>query len=111
VLLCGRWCLRVFLWSLWKERSDGSFEDCEKILEEIKSLFFNSMYLWTVAFVFLWRLVIMISLFCLLLLAKCFLIYILLVYLDAPYAFDDISITYKIKCGWGFPHAFCPLFG
>jgi hypothetical protein len=28
-----------------------SFEDHERTLEEIKSLFFNTMYLWTIAFV------------------------------------------------------------
>ena len=31
--------------------SDKSFEDHEITLEEIKSLFFNSLYLWTTAFI------------------------------------------------------------
>jgi hypothetical protein len=31
--------------------NDRSFEDNESTLEEIKSLFFNTLYLWTVAFV------------------------------------------------------------
>jgi hypothetical protein len=39
------------LWCLWTERNDKSFEDCERTLEEIKSLFFNTLYLWTIAFV------------------------------------------------------------
>jgi hypothetical protein len=34
-----------------KEKNDRSFEDRERTLEEIKSLFFNTLYLWTVAFV------------------------------------------------------------
>jgi hypothetical protein len=33
--------------------NDRSFEDREMILKEIKSLFFNTLYLWTTAFVFL----------------------------------------------------------
>jgi hypothetical protein len=53
--------------------NDRSFEDCERTLEEIKSLFFNILNLWTAAFVF--QLVIIISLFILLLLARCFLLY------------------------------------
>jgi hypothetical protein len=31
--------------------NDISFEDCERTSEEIKSLFFNILYLWTTAFV------------------------------------------------------------
>jgi hypothetical protein len=31
--------------------NDENFEDCERTLEELKSLFFNTLYLWTVAFV------------------------------------------------------------
>jgi hypothetical protein len=40
----------VSLWCLWREMNDRSFEDHERTLEEIKSLFFNT-YLWTAAFV------------------------------------------------------------
>jgi hypothetical protein len=40
------------LWCLWKERNSRSYEDCDRTLEEIKSLFFNTLYLWTVAHVF-----------------------------------------------------------
>lgn len=36
---------------LWREMNDISFDDCEKTLEEIKSLIFNTLYLRTVAFV------------------------------------------------------------
>jgi hypothetical protein len=49
VLLYGRWCR--FLWCLWGERNDRSFDDRERTLEEIKSLFFNTKYLWTAAFI------------------------------------------------------------
>jgi hypothetical protein len=41
-----------FLWCLWSEMNDRSFEDRERSLEEIKSLFFNTLYLWTAAFVY-----------------------------------------------------------
>jgi hypothetical protein len=34
-----------------EEMNDRSFEGHEKTLEEIKSLFFYTLYLWTVAFV------------------------------------------------------------
>jgi len=34
---------------LWKERNDRSFENYEKTVAE---LFFNTLYLWTVTFVF-----------------------------------------------------------
>jgi hypothetical protein len=44
VPLCISWCL-------WRKMNDRSFEDCERSLEEIKSLFFNTLYLWTTAFV------------------------------------------------------------
>jgi hypothetical protein len=33
------------------ERNDGSFEDRERTLDQMKSLFFKTLYLWTVAFV------------------------------------------------------------
>jgi hypothetical protein len=39
------------LWFLWRERNNRSFEDCARTLEEIKSLFFNTLYLWTISFV------------------------------------------------------------
>jgi len=40
------------LWCLWRERNNRRFEDREKTLEEIKSLFFNTLYLWTTAYVY-----------------------------------------------------------
>jgi hypothetical protein len=83
------------LWCLWREMNDRSFEDRERTLEEIKSLFFYTLYLWTAAFVS--PLVISYHDFLVLfflLLVRCFLMYTSCV-LGAPYAFNDISITYK----------------
>jgi hypothetical protein len=31
--------------------NDRCFEDRERTLEEIKSLFFNTLYLWTISFI------------------------------------------------------------
>jgi hypothetical protein len=31
--------------------NDRCFEDCKTTLEELKSLFFNTLYLWTTAYV------------------------------------------------------------
>ena len=63
-LLCHRLPLPVFkpmiiFFSpnriLWRERNDRIFEYRERTLEEIKALFFYTLYLWTTAFVFfLW---------------------------------------------------------
>jgi hypothetical protein len=39
------------LWCLWREMNGISFEDRERTLEEIKSLFFNTPNFWTVVFV------------------------------------------------------------
>jgi hypothetical protein len=39
------------LWCQWREMNYRSFEDHERTLEEIKSLFFNTLYLWTTGFV------------------------------------------------------------
>jgi hypothetical protein len=36
---------------LWREMNDRSFENRDKTLEEIKSLFFNTLYLRIAAFV------------------------------------------------------------
>jgi hypothetical protein len=36
---------------LWREMNDMRFEYRERTLEEIKSLFFNALYLWTSIFV------------------------------------------------------------
>jgi hypothetical protein len=58
-MLCGRWYLReaegkirgtlmLLLWCLWRKMNDRSFEDHKRTLEEIKFLFFNTLYLWTV---------------------------------------------------------------
>jgi hypothetical protein len=38
-------------WCLWRQMNDINFEDYEKTLKEIKSLFFNTLYLWTAVFV------------------------------------------------------------
>jgi hypothetical protein len=37
---------------LWREKNDKSFENREKTFEEIKFLFFNTLYAWTTVFVF-----------------------------------------------------------
>jgi hypothetical protein len=47
VLLCGRCCLHAFSGVYEAEMNDRSFEDYEKTSNEIKSLFFNTLYLWT----------------------------------------------------------------
>ena len=39
------------LWCIWREMIDKSFEDRERMLEELISLFFYALYLWTTAFV------------------------------------------------------------
>jgi hypothetical protein len=39
------------LWCLLRRRNNISFEDYETTLEEIKALFFYTLYLWTDAFV------------------------------------------------------------
>jgi hypothetical protein len=83
------------LWCLWSERKVQIFEDREMTLDECKSLFFYSLYIWTAAFVAFWRLVFMIFLF-LFLLVRCFSC-ILHVYLGCAFVFDDISITYPKK--------------
>ena len=37
---------------LWRKKNDINFEDRERTLEEIKSLFFKTLYLWTTAYVY-----------------------------------------------------------
>jgi hypothetical protein len=64
-----------------------------RTLEEIKFLFFNTFYLRQLLLFLLWWLIIMIILLFLPLLGA--FSFILHVYLAAPYAFDDILITYK----------------
>jgi hypothetical protein len=39
------------LWCQWRERNDPIFEECERMLEELKSSFFYSLYIWTAVFV------------------------------------------------------------
>jgi hypothetical protein len=39
------------LWYLWRESNNRSFEDYKRTLEESKSLFFITLYLWTTVFV------------------------------------------------------------
>jgi hypothetical protein len=38
-------------WTIWRERSNNSFEDLERFLEDIISYFFHTLYLWTATFV------------------------------------------------------------
>jgi hypothetical protein len=38
------------LWCLWNEMNYRCFEDCERTLEESKSFFFNTSYLWAAAY-------------------------------------------------------------
>jgi hypothetical protein len=45
VTICLFWCL-------WKEINNRCFEDLERFLEDILTLFFHTLYLWIVAFVF-----------------------------------------------------------
>ena len=70
-----------------------SFEDHERSLEEIKALFFYTMYLWTVAFVspalISDRDFLVLFFFFYLGVFSC----IFSVYLGVPYSFNDISIT------------------
>jgi hypothetical protein len=70
--------------------NDISFEDRERTLEDIKSLFFKTLYLWKTTYV-------SISYSDLLVLfaplAWCFLFYTSCV-LRAPCAFNDVSINY-----------------
>jgi hypothetical protein len=42
--------LSCILWCLWRERNDRRFEDRERILEELKSLFFITLYFWIAAY-------------------------------------------------------------
>ena len=44
-------CEIFVLWYLWSESNDRSFEDCGMTLNELKSFFFNTLYLWTIDFV------------------------------------------------------------
>jgi hypothetical protein len=73
--------------------NDRSFEDHEKTLEGIKSLLFNTLYLWTTAFVS--SLVISFYDFIILFapISNWLLLYTPRVP-KVPYAFNDISITY-----------------
>jgi hypothetical protein len=43
--------LMILTFSSWRERNDRCFEDRERTLEKIKSLFFNTLHLWTAAYV------------------------------------------------------------
>jgi hypothetical protein len=45
-------CLQTRKVGIWRKRDDRSFEDRERTLEEIKSLFFKTLYLWTIAYVY-----------------------------------------------------------
>ena len=39
-------------WCLWREMSDRSFEDRERMLEEFKSFLFYTFYVWITAFLY-----------------------------------------------------------
>jgi hypothetical protein len=39
------------LWCLWREKNDRCYEDGERSLEELKSFFLNTLYLWTAAYI------------------------------------------------------------
>lgn len=100
------------------ERNDRILKDHERILEELKSFFFYSLFIWTAAFVALWKLVFMIFLFVFLILSGCFSC-ILPVHWSCVFIFSDILITYTKKkkkiwqdCGgWFFSHLFISLKG
>jgi hypothetical protein len=49
VLRFGRWCRHAFFGVF--ERNNMCFEDLERSLKDILASFFNTLYLWTVAFV------------------------------------------------------------
>jgi len=38
------------MWCLWRERNDRQFEDKERIIEDLISFFFHSLYSWSAAF-------------------------------------------------------------
>lgn len=39
-------------WCLWKEKNDRTFEDKERSLEDILSLFYSTLYSWTAVVIF-----------------------------------------------------------
>jgi hypothetical protein len=45
VRLCGRWCFCDFCSVYGRKEMIKKIKDCERTLEEIKSLFFNTLYL------------------------------------------------------------------
>jgi hypothetical protein len=46
------WMMHLcLLWCLWWERNDRCFEDRDRFLEELKSFFLNTSYIWTTAYV------------------------------------------------------------
>jgi hypothetical protein len=49
VLRCGKWCLLASFGAYG--RNNWSFEDLEKISDEILSSFYHTLYLWTTAYV------------------------------------------------------------
>jgi hypothetical protein len=76
--------------------NDMSFLYGKRTLEEIKSLFLKTLYLWTLAFVSPLVISYHDFLVFLLLLVRWLLLYILCIS-RAPYAFNDISIIYRKK--------------
>ena len=35
------------MWSIWRDRNERSFDNLEKLIELLKALVFNTLYLWT----------------------------------------------------------------
>jgi hypothetical protein len=45
--------MSYLIWCLWRERNNRNFENRERTIVELKSLFFNTLYHWTTALVYL----------------------------------------------------------
>jgi hypothetical protein len=46
-----KWCLRASFWCVWKEINNRFFEDKERMLGEILSLFYETLYQLTTVYV------------------------------------------------------------
>jgi hypothetical protein len=38
------------MWCIWRERNNRSFEDSERIVAELKALFFHTLFQWIIAY-------------------------------------------------------------